>query len=337
MKVKCGTTYTLVIIFSIYLQQLCTNLTILRTCEPAASRDISLSSPGSGAVEHINELNSSNSPQWKKVKSLSPVWLCDPMDCSPPGFSVHGIFDARVLEWVAISFSRVHRVSQKQAWLKGLWAHTKWLRRASQVMLVVKKPPVSVGDPGDLGLIPGSGRSSGEGNGYALQYSCLENSMNRGVWWAIVHGVSKESNTTKQLTLHSISHQAWGLPDPWLPALSPLLSWQPFTSSSPLLLAEASTASVTCEYAGVTFPACLLSFIATHRAEQPSPHLFHWSEFYHLVKWAGNDTSKVIAIQSEPPTVRCSGGGTRLVLQGSQWYRVQRLNFFTSREGFFFC
>ena len=41
-----------------------------------------------------------------KVKSLTRVWLCDPMDCSPEGFSVHGIFQARVLEWVAIFFSR---------------------------------------------------------------------------------------------------------------------------------------------------------------------------------------------------------------------------------------
>ena len=41
-----------------------------------------------------------------KVKSLSHVWLCDPMDCSPPGSSIHGILKARVLEWIAISFSR---------------------------------------------------------------------------------------------------------------------------------------------------------------------------------------------------------------------------------------
>ena len=42
-----------------------------------------------------------------KVKSLSHVWLfCDPMDCSPPGSSAHGILQARLLEWVAISFSR---------------------------------------------------------------------------------------------------------------------------------------------------------------------------------------------------------------------------------------
>ena len=44
---------------------------------------------------------------------------------------------------------------------------------------------------GDLGLIPGSGRSPGEENGNPLQYSNLENSMERGSWWATVHGVSK--------------------------------------------------------------------------------------------------------------------------------------------------
>ena len=44
---------------------------------------------------------------------------------------------------------------------------------------------------GDPRLIPGSGSSPGEGIGYPLQYSCLENSMNRGAWWAMVHGVAK--------------------------------------------------------------------------------------------------------------------------------------------------
>ena len=44
---------------------------------------------------------------------------------------------------------------------------------------------------GDLGSIPGSGRSPGEGNGNPLQYFCLENSMDRGAWQAIVHGVAK--------------------------------------------------------------------------------------------------------------------------------------------------
>ena len=44
---------------------------------------------------------------------------------------------------------------------------------------------------GDLGSIPGLGRSPGEGNGNALQYPCLENLMDRGAWWAAVHGVAK--------------------------------------------------------------------------------------------------------------------------------------------------
>ena len=52
----------------------------------------------------------------------------------------------------------------------------------------VKESAHNAGDPG---LIPGSGRSPGEGNGNPLQYSCLENSMDRGAWWAIVHGITK--------------------------------------------------------------------------------------------------------------------------------------------------
>ena len=57
---------------------------------------------------------------------------------------------------------------------------------ASQVALVVKNPPASAGDPRDLGSIPGSGRSPGGGHGNPLQYSCLENPMARGAWWAVV-------------------------------------------------------------------------------------------------------------------------------------------------------
>ena len=52
-----------------------------------------------------------------------------------------------------------------------------------------------------LGSVPGSGRSPGKGNGNALQYSCLENPMDRESWRATVHGVEKESDTTEQLTL----------------------------------------------------------------------------------------------------------------------------------------
>jgi len=47
-----------------------------------------------------------------------------------------------------------------------------------------------------MNLIPGSGKSPGEGNGNLPQYSCLGNSMDRGAWWSIVHGVAKKSDTT---------------------------------------------------------------------------------------------------------------------------------------------
>ena len=62
---------------------------------------------------------------------------------------------------------------------------------ASGVALVLKNLPVSAGDAGDVGLIPGLGRSPGGGHGNPLQYSCLENPMDRGAWRATVQGVAK--------------------------------------------------------------------------------------------------------------------------------------------------
>ena len=77
----------------------------------------------------------------------------------------------------------------------GPWGHkesdmterlTLW---ASQDGAVVQNPPA--GDIRDMSLIPGLERSPGEGNGNPLLYSCLENPMDRGAWWATVHRVSK--------------------------------------------------------------------------------------------------------------------------------------------------
>ena len=55
---------------------------------------------------------------------------------------------------------------------------------------------------GDTGLIPGSGRSPGRGHGNPVQYSCLENPMDRGDWWTTVHSVAKSLTQLKQLSMH---------------------------------------------------------------------------------------------------------------------------------------
>ena len=59
------------------------------------------------------------------------------------------------------------------------------------MVLVVKNPPAKAGDIRDIDSIPGSGRSPGGGHGNQLQYSCLENPMDRGAWQAMVHKVAK--------------------------------------------------------------------------------------------------------------------------------------------------
>ena len=67
---------------------------------------------------------------------------------------------------------------------------------------------VSAYNAGDLGSIPGLGRSSEEGNGNPLQSSCLENPIDRGAWWATVHRVAKSQIQLKQLSsaMHSYGH-----------------------------------------------------------------------------------------------------------------------------------
>ena len=96
-----------------------------------------------------------------KVKSESEVaqsclTLRNPMDCSPSGSSTHEISQAGVLEWGAIAFSVL------------------------QYGEVVENLSANAGDIRDAGSVPGSGRSSGGGNGYLFWYSCLESSMDRG-------------------------------------------------------------------------------------------------------------------------------------------------------------
>ena len=69
--------------------------------------------------------------------------------------------------------------------------------------LVAKNLLANAGDIGDAGLIAGSGRSLGARHGNPLQYSCLENPMDRETWWATVHGVAKSQTLLKRLSTHT--------------------------------------------------------------------------------------------------------------------------------------
>ena len=123
-----------------------------------------------------------------------------PMDCSPAGYSVHGIFQARILEWIAISLSSM------QSWRR------QW--HPTPVLL----PGKSHGRRGLVGCSPWGHKESdtterlhfhfslshiGEGNGNPLQYSCLENPRDRGAWWAAVYGVAQSRTRLKQLSSSS--------------------------------------------------------------------------------------------------------------------------------------
>ena len=85
---------------------------------------------------------------------------------------------------------------------------------------VVKNSPVHAGD---MGSVLRSGRSPGKGNGNLLQYSCLENSMDWGAWWAIVHGVAKKSAMTFNLIsvvyFDTYFLPQWFYPSWWLPSI----------------------------------------------------------------------------------------------------------------------
>ena len=104
---------------------------------------------------------------------------------------------------------------------------TRWIKlfqsfqRASLMVLAVKHLSAK---SGDMGLIPGSGRYRGEGNGNPLQYACLENPMDRAAWWATVHGATKKHNWVTEhkalKVLFNSKHQGfymkWGKSDKFI-------------------------------------------------------------------------------------------------------------------------
>ena len=112
------------------------------------------------------------------AKSLqSCPTLCDPTDGSPPGSPVPGILQAGTLEWAAIAFSELCTL------------HFIYAR-----------------DISDMGSIPGSRRSPGEGSDNPLQYSCLQNPMDRGNSLAIVHRFLQRQTQLKWLRIARTRH-----------------------------------------------------------------------------------------------------------------------------------
>ena len=157
---------------------------------------------------------------------FSRVRLCNPMDCSLPGSSVHGILQEENY-WSGLPFPSpgdlpnpgIKPVSTVAPELQV--DSLQWATREAPILYIIvfnslsrtfrgfpngSDGKESACNGGDLGLIRGSGTSPGEGNGYPLQYSCLENSIDRGAWPSSVHGTAKESDMTEWLTLSPFTH-----------------------------------------------------------------------------------------------------------------------------------
>ena len=88
----------------------------------------------------------------------------------------------------------------KATLIKMAWYCTTWGITANICFPGGSEVKASACNLGDLGSIPGSGRSPGEGNGNPLQYSCLENPMDGGAWWTTVHGVTKSQTRLSDFT-----------------------------------------------------------------------------------------------------------------------------------------
>ena len=146
--------------------------------------------------------------------SVSPL-DCKPTDYSQPGSSVHGLFQARILKWVAISYSRGSSQTRDRSTslvsnsyqntrrlsldidkinLKIIWKG-KISRIAKQFWRRGKKQSTK-----NFKTYYTAMETKGEGNGTPLQHSCLENPMDRGAWWATVHGVAKSQTQLKWLS-----------------------------------------------------------------------------------------------------------------------------------------
>ena len=242
---------------------------------------------------------------------MSNSW--DPMDCSLPGSSVHGISQARILEWVTISFFRGSSQPRNQTWVYYIASrllHCRWIlywlsykgsSEAIQDMasLVAPDSKASAYNAGDLGSIPGPGRSPGEGNGNPLQYSCLENPMDWASWEATVHGVAKSWTQLGDFTSlrEFIKWPPWPI-QPWKIYLACgqhviLPYWTPISCSCgpfPILKPQVIQRSVTTSQKkglslppGEPAPFLAFSWVISNKSEPP------YSYFQRRLLWSSNE------------------------------------------------
>ena len=165
------------------------------------------SSPSSSSLDHRRcsqdtsgaAYSPSSQPPESKRRQQAPVsWersQAPRLRCTGLGSSaVRGILpdqesNPRLLQWQVDSSSLSHQAEAQRPLL------------GSQMALVIKNLSANAGDVRDTGSIPGSGKSPGGGNGDPLQYSCLENPINRGAWWATIHAVSKSQMRLEGLSM----------------------------------------------------------------------------------------------------------------------------------------
>ena len=142
----------------------------------------------------------------KVLVSQSCPTLCDPLDCSPLGSSVHGILQARIVEWVAIPFLRgsswpkdwIH-ISHKADRFFTVWATMKPIVKVyHNLILKIWKLGCELFFFLTVPMVCG-----GEGNGNPLQCSFLENPRDRGTWWAAIYGVAQSWTWLKWLSSSS--------------------------------------------------------------------------------------------------------------------------------------
>jgi len=153
---------------------------------------------------------------WRSLEGCSPWghWGSDTTERLPFHFSLSciGEGNGNPLQCSCLENPRdggawwaaIYGVAQSQTRLKWLSSsNSNLVYKASQMLLMVKNLPANAGDIRDVGSIPGLGRSPGGGHGNPLQYSCLENPMDRGAWQATVLGVTKSQTWLKQLCTHT--------------------------------------------------------------------------------------------------------------------------------------